>query len=62
MVALEVQPVWPAISDDPQAFYDLFEPITDPTYLPLMFGGGYVTHKPVQLPIALLRPFSDKTS
>jgi len=29
---VKVQTVWPAISDDPQAFYDLFEPITDQVY------------------------------
>ncbi|MDA2915366.1 radical SAM protein [Nitrospinae bacterium AH_259_B05_G02_I21] len=26
---IKVQTVWPAIKDDPQAFYDLFEPIVD---------------------------------
>ena len=26
---VKIQTVWPAISEDPQPFYDLFEPISD---------------------------------
>ena len=33
---IRVQTIWPAIEDDPQAFYDLFEPIVDQVcYIPL---------------------------
>jgi len=33
---LRIQTVWPAIREDPQAFYDLFEPIVDQVcYIPL---------------------------
>ena len=32
--------------------------ISYPTYLPVMEGGVYVTHKPVQVTVALPRPFS----
>jgi radical SAM protein with 4Fe4S-binding SPASM domain len=29
---VKIQSVWPAIADDPQAFYDLFEPIADQVF------------------------------
>ena len=29
---VKIQTVWPAIADDPQAFYDLFEPIADQVF------------------------------
>ena len=29
---VKIQSVWPAIADDPQAFYDLFEPISDQVF------------------------------